>query len=912
MSPTDSSDKGKSRPADQQAFTRSLGALARRWKTLTAALPVRSSPGSSGEAGMSAEVLSGEMPPGETRSVAPVPVPERHVSVDLAPEVLKEDILSPVGNAEPVGKAEEDTAGSFVAVEPVLQEPALASQPQEPVWPVASVEGGADTPVVLPEVAFQAEPTVVDDFKWDLWEIVIEESDEYMPRIRDEFARLSSGDESMIGALYRSFHTMKGTMGQFGAMRARGLFHAMETLLEDFLSTPDMEALRPRLGDMESLIDASALLVEGLRTRENLPVPALPAAAMAWLPAALRQTVLEEQASRRASPQPRTEGTSAAADQTVRVRASAVDHLLNQASEMRLARSGLRNGLEEVLSLMRDLGENGQRLSHMLREIELHADSQIQSRRLEMEAGAEGFDPLEFDRFTRLQELARFMAEGLNDINQIQQALRRVAADQETRLTQQDRALEEIQSGLAQTRLTSAERLLEDRLAPVVRQTASELHREVEFSIGGDRVEVDRVLMEKLIVPLSHILRNALTHGIELPGVRQKAGKSRQGHIDLTFRLEGGRLHIRCKDDGQGLNVEVIRQRAVSRGLWQDGVAMSVSQAGDIICTPGFSTAESASELAGRGVGMDVVRNAVLELGGRFEIASEWGQGMEVNLLIPTSLSSVMSLVVSAADQRWCLPAESVGEVQVLRGAALDVAREKREWTDGSGAVWPFHPLAERLGLREGFETGRHSAFVVAIAERDQRVAVEVDRIRSVQELPLRPLGRAWARQPGLLGATLMPDGEVAFLLDLLRLPPIGIGEGGAVLAPVQPPAILVVDDSLTVRRHCERILHAHGYRPVLVKDGREALDYLVQGVDDIAAVVLDVEMPRMDGFELTRQIRADARLAHLPLIMVTSRTADKHRQHALGLGVNEYLGKPVRDEELSAALTRQLRPKVA
>ena len=789
----------------------------------------------------------------------------------------------------------------IIPVAPVILEKPIQVSKEEKIEEKSQVQS---MDLLISEINKIAEPMIEDklDEDMDFWAVFVEEVDVYMPQVRIDFEALGKGELGVVSNLYRSLHTLKGSIGQVGAYRARGLFHVLESMIEEIQARPSQKAVDDKFPIMQVIWDAASTLVDGLREHKNVPIPSLPKEAFDELPQGLQKTILVEKTNK----QEEVVEEKAMVEQMVRVRASAVDHLLNQSNELKLARSGLKNGLDEISMYMKDLDENGERLAHMLREIEIHADSQIQARRLEMEASSETFDPLEFDRFTRLQELARFMAEGLNDISQIRQGLQRISSEQENRLAQQDRALEEIQEGLGKTRLTSIGKFLEEGLARTARQTSVEVGKPIDFELLGGNIEVDRVLLEKLGGPLSHILRNSLTHGIEEASKREAAGKPATGKIIIQFKLESGRLRITCTDDGAGLNLNAIRNKAIKQGLWKSTESMTVRQAADIICTPSFSTAENVSELAGRGVGMDVVRTSILELGGRFNIDSVEGKGLIVSMLIPTSLSNIVSLVVLAGNQRWSFPTESVVQVQVLRGDELKKARQDGEWKDSEGQLWPYVSLVERLGLHQGFNLSQKNAFVITIQEKEQRIAIEVDKIQAVQELPLRPLGRAWARLPGVLGSTLMPDGEAIFLIDILRLPLLNVKlKTNEISKEHRLKNILVVDDSLTVRRHCERLLSENGYHPILVKDGREALDYLTSEEGLVDLVLLDVEMPKMDGFELTRQIRSDAKLKHLPLIMITSRTAEKHRNYGLQLGVNDYMGKPIKDEELLLAIQK-------
>jgi chemosensory pili system protein ChpA (sensor histidine kinase/response regulator) len=565
-----------------------------------------------------------------------------------------------------------------------------------------------------------------------------------------------------------------------------------------------------------------------------------------------------------------------------------------------------------------DLTENLERLRHQLREIELQAETQIGSRMEAAKAEGQAFDPLEMDRFTRFQELTRMMAESVNDVATVQRSLQRSVQAAEDDLTAQGRLTRDLQDDLLRTRMVEFESL-SDRLYRVVRQAAKELHKQVRLDLVGGSIEVDRGVLERMGGAFEHLLRNCVAHGIELPAARQAAGKDAAGQITVAVAHEGNEVAVEFRDDGAGLNLERIRARGVALGLLgADGQASDGALA-QLIFAPGFSTAESVTELAGRGVGMDVVRAEVNALGGRIESASAAGQGTSFRLLLPLTTAVTQVVMLRAGTATVAVPVTLIETVRRANAAELaeSYARGRYAFDDKS---LPFYWLGALLqGSGRSQEVAARSAHVVVVKSAQQRVAVHVDEVLGNQEVVVKPLGAQLSRVPGLAGITLLASGAAALIYNPVALAtlygdaahrlmhdsavqPAQPGQAQAV-AERQAPLVLVVDDSLTVRRVTQRLLLREGYRVTLAKDGLDAIDKLAE--EKPALVLSDIEMPRMDGFDLVRNLRADARLRDLPVIMITSRIAQKHRDHAAELGVDHYLGKPYVEEDLLSLVAR-------
>jgi chemosensory pili system protein ChpA (sensor histidine kinase/response regulator) len=556
------------------------------------------------------------------------------------------------------------------------------------------------------------------------------------------------------------------------------------------------------------------------------------------------------------------------------------------------------------------LTENIIRLRRLLRDIELQAELQMQSRTTAPTDEAHpGFDPLEFDRFTRFQELTRMMAESVNDVSTVQQHLLKSLDDANAAILAQARQNREVQQELMSMRMMPFDSLA-DRLYRVMRQAAKDLDKRANLEIRGGRIELDRGVLDKIAAPLEHLLRNAVAHGIEKRAERVAKGKPEIGEIALSLKQDGNEIVLLLADDGAGLDYARIRARAVSAGLIGADESVDEAHLADFIFASGFSTAEAISQTAGRGVGMDVVRTEVASLGGRVEVESAPGRGTEFRLILPLTLVVIKALLIRAGSTAFAIPSSMVEQVLDLKEE--DVRRIRNEGAaEWQGRSYPFSYLPQLLGDLSAMPEQRRRYRILLLRSGARRIAVQVDELLGNQEIVVKNIGPQLARVIGVDGATVLGNGQVVLILN-----PVALSTRAAAFPPVETrhdeetlarktdgpalavlPTVMVVDDSLTVRKVTGRLMAREGYQVVLAKDGVEALEKLFDVIPDV--MLVDIEMPRMDGFELTRNIRADEHLKYVPIIMITSRTAEKHRNYALELGVNHYLGKPYQEEEL-------------
>ncbi len=872
---------------------------------------------------------------------APEPEPEPDLAVEPAAGLPAEPVPPPVADALAADAAQ--AAFGRAALLPFAD---LAELPQRGTRADADgLLGGFDDDIDAVDA--------VDD---ELFQVFNEEAQELLPALHAglrDWAR-RPGDAQAPSSCMRCLHTFKGSARLAGAMRLGEMAHRLESLVEQLAGAgadaprADIDLLAGHADTLQARLDSllapaavpaaapvAAPAPAGLAPVVSAPAagpdkmapPAMPAVARPAVAVAAPVQVIDWQ--RFAQPAAEAEPAQSQAQQvgaagSVRVRTPLLDRLVNQAGEVSIARSRIESDVHQIKSALGDLTDNLERLRAQLRDIELQAETQIDTRMEAARAAAQDFDPLEMDRFTRFQELTRMMAESVADVATVQRGLQRTLQSTEDALAHQARMNRDMQDDLLRTRMVEFEGLSE-RLYRVVRQAAKETGKPVRLDILGGGVEIDRGVLDRMTPAFEHLLRNSVVHGIEPAAERAKAGKDTTGTITLAVTQVGNEVGVEVRDDGAGLNLPRILARGRVLGLVAADAQPDDAALANLIFQPGFSTAESLTGLAGRGVGMDVVRTDVNAMGGRIETASAPGQGTSFRLVLPLTTAVTQVVMLRCGARAFAVPSTLIEIVRRIKLPELAQAYQAGGFTEG-GQVLPFFWFDGLLGgSARGMASGR-SAPVVVIRSAQQRVVLHVDEVLGNQEVVVKNLGPQLSRVPGLVGMTLLPSGLPALIYNPVALATLygeparaatvaalgGAGQRQADAAPVQPlaPLVLVVDDSLTVRRITQRLLEREGYRVAVAKDGFDGLDKL--GAERPAVLLTDIEMPRMDGFDLVRNMRADARLADLPVIMITSRIAQKHRDYAAELGVDHYLGKPYAEDELLALVARYARTPLA
>lgn len=760
-----------------------------------------------------------------------------------------------------------------------------------------------------------------DELDEQLLPIFFEEADELQVEIgnalREMRADLSNNEPHL--ALARHLHTLKGSARMAGAMRLGQYVHNLETYLEACaLAGHGGDSL---VDDLENSLDHIGVSIATLKNP-----PAAPVASphqedssqenQGFVPAADldADTSPQAPAAKKFAPEIQAaifdelEATQSQPRAPLRVKAEMIDRFVNEAGEVSISRTRIEGEMRVLRRSLLDLTENVIRLRNQLREVEIQAESQMQSRIAQAESLHANFDPLEFDRFTRLQELTRMMAESVGDVTTIQQNLLRNLDAADSALHAQGRLSRDLQQALMSVRMVPFEELA-DRLYRVVRQTTKELGKRANLDIHGGAIEIDRGVLDRMTAPIEHLLRNAMAHGIEMPEIRAASGKAEVGQITLRLTQLSNEIALELADDGKGLDYGRILARGRAAGLIAENEAPNENRLTQLIFEPGFSTAETVSGIAGRGVGMDVVKNETMSVGGRIDIFSDPGKGSRFLIHLPLTLAVTQALLVRSGERTFAIPSNMVEQALELKEEPLQAVRNKGfvEWKE---TQYPFAYLPRLLGnVHAQPQPGRYH-WVLLLRAGSQTLALHIDELRGNQEIVVKNAGPQFVRLQGYSGATVLADGEISLILNPVALaarqsvPAAVLGEAAEMLdeaytppAETRIPSIMVVDDSLTVRKITTRLLEREGFQVVTAKDGVDALEKLGEYKPDV--MLLDIEMPRMDGFDLARNVRADARLRDIPIIMITSRMADKHRNYAMEIGVNSYLGKPFQEEQL-------------
>ena len=599
-------------------------------------------------------------------------------------------------------------------------------------------------------------------------------------------------------------------------------------------------------------------------------------------------------------------------ESTLRVPARAVDELLRLVGELTVRLARMDDQTRRAVRGAADLAVQNHVLLQKIDDLDKLVTIRGMAFRAD-EAGPDGAanaDPLELEQYNELYGVSRAVQEAASDSREMGQALRTEVMTMERELELQARLGRSLAGAVVGVRMLPMSNLF-PRLARTVRQTVTATSRQADFVSAGGDIMIDSDMLAALADPLLHVLRNAVDHGIEAPAARRAAGKPETGTISINVTRVGNSVTVRVTDDGAGLNYPAIRAKAVERGLVGADAPLTEAELAQLILLPGFSTRAQVSEVSGRGVGMDVVASRMRGLNGTLGIRSTPGDGCVIELRFQASLVSQHALLVQAGGQMFALPSHLIvigvpagGSEITQDGAALLVQALGEPWTVRSlAAIAGFSAPPDAAALA--------SQSFVLFRSAGQAYALAVERIAASRELIIQPLPQVLKFLRGVSGAAILGDGAVAPLLDPAELaaqPLAGLGISQARIAEMAQAArqqarrVVVVDDSLSARKAVVQLLRDSGYEVAEAVDGLAAIPMIVKLKP--FAVVTDLEMPNMNGVELTRYLRADAAMAQLPVVMITSRTMARHREMAREAGVSVYLTKPYSDAQLLGALS--------
>jgi chemosensory pili system protein ChpA (sensor histidine kinase/response regulator) len=704
-----------------------------------------------------------------------------------------------------------------------------------------------ETPTEAPSAPFGGESANDESETVDpeLLEIFMQEAEDHLKAIRTFLPALESGDAEAVGTIRRSAHTLKGSAAMVGFRSLTRLAHRMEDILDRLFDggqiTPEtLDLLKASADGLEDLAagQMDAAILQSLHTRYDILLGEVeaPEIPTANIPEDIVRSGLSPVEGETARP-----SDQAAAESFVRVPLQRLDELVRLVSDLTI------------------LGTSAEQRQSAFSQ--------------------------------RIEDLQR--GDAASDIGAVVQDLSRLSAAADDQLERQARLISDIRDRLMHIRLTPFGTLTA-RLRRTVRQVAESSHKLIDFMLEGATVELDKAVLEEMAEPLMHLLRNAVDHGIETPERRRQEGKSEAGRITVLAAHEGDQIVVRVKDDGGGVNLEAVRTRAVERGLAPRDAAARLTEA-ELLALPfqpGFSTARTISETSGRGVGLDVVRTCVERLNGSVSLTSKPGEGTSFVVRLPMTVAVLRVLLVKARGQTFALPLASVARVVRLGGQGAEERGEQirigEEWV-------PRVVLGEALGLPKSPSSDVERPSVLLIEAGDARAAVVVDQVQGGQEIVVKTLGTHLRNIRGVSGATVMGDGAVVLILNPADL---AVSPARSEAPASRALSVLVVDDSPSVRRVLTNLIRNAGWTVRTACDGLEALNLLAEEpAPDV--VLLDVDMPRMDGFEFLAAVKSQETHREVPVVMLTSRSDSKSREKARNLGADGYVVKPYSDKDL-------------
>jgi len=836
---------------------------------------------------------------------------------------------------------------------------------------------------------FSAEETVeetaeetfeIDDDEFEIDEEMLEifalEAEDLLRNININLAILAEQPTSREALLEirRNAHTFKGSAGIVGLKKPSELAHRVEDLL-DYMAEHDIAGNEKIFEILLASTDCLSALTSGENSRqltkkinriyeefdEIFASLAAPTAA-----ASAPQTIKKENTENTQSQSPEIAADSEIANNAdsnqkaqtqpaksvVRVSLEKLDDLVKIVHGLVISRSVFEQRLSEFDRQIEELHHTTHRLQRSTAKLETDFEAnmlnvQIQDSRFKIQdsrfqgqlsptqnpkskiQNPKSFDALELDRYTDFHQSTRELVETASDAFAINAALDSLRGNLETLYDSQRRLIEEMQDKLLRIRMVNFGSL-SARLIRTARVTCDEENKQVELYIEGESLEIDTQILDSLIEPLLHLLRNAIAHGIEPPDTRRLLGKSEKGKITLRVANEGMHVILTISDDGRGISAPALKEKAVRNNLIsrEKAASMTDAEAHELIFLPGLTTAEKLSQTAGRGVGMNIIKTAVERQQGTISIVSEPQKGATFTLRLPMALAVTRALLVKAGEQTFAFPLGLVKQITEISGDNIEKANREKNLQFGSNKYRLLH-LNELLGL-PSHKSNRENVRVLLLDISDSPCALLIDDIIKPEEIVIKPLGTPLQNMPELIGAAILGDGQIAPVLDLFYLlnrkaqssklkvqsQPEIQNSFLETKSKIQNPKskiknVLIVDDSPSVRHLTSNIIKNAGFQAIVAKDGLEALEILQSSKDLPNIILTDVEMPRMDGYELLSSLKRSEVLQSIPVVMITSRTSEKHRRKAFDLGVSEYLTKPFDDLILIEIIERLARRSI-
>jgi chemosensory pili system protein ChpA (sensor histidine kinase/response regulator) len=611
------------------------------------------------------------------------------------------------------------------------------------------------------------------------------------------------------------------------------------------------------------------------------------------------------------------------ATQFLRVPLDRIDSLVGLVGEMIVNRSSFAQRLTDMEQRIEDMQTALSRFRTVAHDVETRYSVEALRSGTRSSGGAlsktplaggksDSLDSLEFDRYTEFHLLARTLSESTNDVAVITSEFRTLHGDFDSLLGRQQRLTRDAQDNLMHIRMVPVSNIV-NRLDRTVRSVSNKLGKKVDLVIKGEGTELDKTVLEEITDPLLHLIRNALDHGVESPEARKAAGKPEKATLQIEALNQGTQVTIRVSDDGGGLDLAKIRKLAVNRGMIKEDQELTQEEMRSLIFLPGFSTADKLTDVSGRGVGMDVVREAVQRLKGSISVDSEQGQGSTFTVHLPTTLAVSRALLIESNGLTFAIPMQAIQQILRLDPANVSVVGSQPIINLGDRTV-RLKEMASHLQLRsEDKNAFAATKPLLLIRTGDDEMAITVDDVIGGQDIVVKTLGDHLASVPGLIGATVAGDGTVIPILDpsdlvgqeIAQRATTSFANSSEVATVDRRRTAMVIDDSISVRRVTTNLLRSSGWDVLSGKDGVDALEVLETAETPPEVFLCDMEMPRMDGIELIGRLRNQEEFRNTPIVMVTSRAGEKHRKMASDAGANEHVVKPFNDDQLITLITR-------
>ncbi|MBS0287228.1 MAG: hybrid sensor histidine kinase/response regulator [Proteobacteria bacterium] len=750
-------------------------------------------------------------------------------------------------------------------------------------------------------------------FDDELIQIFIEEANDILEAINKHLENWQSNKAQLhlLDPILREIHTLKGSARMIGLTALSEYVHCLEQIIQKIHSS-ELSATETVLQEIQRAIDFLNEFTDKLAKSSIIPDNEIPLAALRKCLSNEPDTIKKEETDQheKASLQDHSKVNQQeqAITEVIRIKTDVLERFSKLAGQINIARSHLAQQMGKARESLAEMTKEIKLIQEQMRYLQVKADTNLRMYQSVMnEKGYDDFDILEFDRYSFLQQSTRLLVDKLNYVEELSNNVSLSARGFESLLVEQGRAARSLEEGITHARMISLESLV-PRLKRIVRQVSHELGKEAHLICVKAQGEVDRKILERLIPGLEHMVRNAIDHGIESKEQRKNLGKPDYGVITISMQRQGNEIIIELSDDGQGIDIDKIRTKAIEKNLWSAKTIMTLDDAIRVISLPGFSTKEVVTPISGRGLGMDVVNAEINKLGGMLQVSSRPSVGTFFTIRLPFSLSMSQALILNVGEQTYAIPLAHLAGI--TRVSQVEI---KEKFIYGSAQINYAHStydlfyLAQMLGEKQQQVNQQDDYLlpVIFLQSDREKIAFVIDKLIGSREIVIKPAGLQLQFVKEISGVSLLGDGQIVLVLNAQYLIQCAWAKMGRqqITTPIKefekqaPCKVMIVDDSTTVRQVTSRFLKRHGFKPLTAIDGVDAFEIMEQELPDI--VLLDIEMPRMDGFQVVEKMKQSTLFKNIPVIMITSRSGEKHRERAMKAGADAYLTKPYLEDEL-------------